>query len=126
MKDGKKTLTVDKYIAQFPLDIQEKLELIRSIILRSVKDVTEDISWGMPAYKFHGVVAYFAVHTNHIGFYPTAEAIDAFKSEITKYVTSKGTVQLPLDKPIPKTLIKKIVAFKSRQNLEKFLSKKKK
>ena len=80
----------------------------------------------MPAYKYHGMLVYFAGYKKHIGFYPGAAVVENFKTEISVYKWAKGSVQFPLDKPIPVRLVTKIVKFRMKQNLEKIASKIKK
>ncbi len=117
---------VDQYIAVQPVAIQERLEKLRQTIKAAAPDAQEVISYNMPAYKLNGMLLYFAAHTNHIGLYPMAAGIEAFKDELTKYETSKGTVQFPYDRSIPIGLVKKIVKFRAQQNIEKAAAKKKK
>ena len=119
MDTNTKFKTVDQYIAQFPPATRKQLEDIRSLIRESAPDAEEGISYNMPAYKFHGVLVYFAGYENHIGFYPTNSGITRFTNEISRFKYSKGAVQFPLGKPIPKTLFKKIVKFRMKENLEK-------
>jgi uncharacterized protein YdhG (YjbR/CyaY superfamily) len=116
---------VEHYIAQLPAAIQERLEKLRQTIKAAAPDAVEVISYSMPAYKLNGMLLYFAAHKNHIGLYPMAAGIEAFKNELKKYETSKGTVQFPHDKSVPFGLIKKIVKFRVKQNIEKAKSKKK-
>jgi uncharacterized protein YdhG (YjbR/CyaY superfamily) len=111
--------SVDEYIARFPADIQRILEEVRRIIREVVPDVEEVISYQMPTYRLHGNLVHFAAHKNHIGFYPTPSGIEAFVDELTPYQTSKGAVQFPLDQPIPYDIIRKIVAYRREENLEK-------
>ena len=117
---------VDQYIALQPIEIQERLEKLRQTIKAAAPTAQEVISYNMPAYKLNGMLLYFAAHKNHIGLYPMAAGIEAFTDELTKYETSKGTVQFPHDKAIPFGLIKKIVKFRAQQNMEKAAAKKKK
>ena len=117
---------VDQYIAVQPVAIQERLEKLRQTIKAAAPDAQEVISYNMPAYKLNGMLLYFAAHTNHIGLYPMAAGIEAFKDELTKYETSKGTVQFPYDRSIPIGLVKKIVKFRAQQNIDKAAAKKKK
>ena len=117
---------VDQYIAVQPVAIQERLEKLRQTIKAAAPDAQEVISYNKPAYKLNGMLLYFAAHTNHIGLYPMAAGIEAFKDELTKYETSKGTVQFPYDRSIPIGLVKKIVKFRAQQNTEKAAAKKKK
>lgn len=121
----KNVKNVDHYISLQPIEIQGKLNQLRKLIKDNAPDALEVISYNMPAYKFNGMLMYFAAHKNHIGLYPMATGIEAFKDELTKYETSKGTVQFSHNKSLPVTLIKKIVQFRVNQNLEKAKSKKK-
>lgn len=107
---------VDKYIENFPAEVQEKLESLRTIIRDVTPGAEEAISYQMPRYKYHGPLVYFAGYKNHIGFYPTPSAIEAFKKELSVYKGAKGSVQFPLDKPLPTELIKKIVRYKMKEN----------
>jgi len=108
--------TIDEYINAFPSNIQAVLVKMRQTIREAAPEATEAISYGMPAFKLNGVLAYFAVHKTHIGFYPTSSGIAEFKSELAPYKCSKGAVQFPLDRPIPYHLVKKIVAFRVKEN----------
>ncbi len=108
--------TVDEYIKTFPADIQSILENVRQIIREAAPGAVEVISYQMPAFKLNGVLVWFAAHQNHIGFYPTASVIEAFKSELVPYKSSKGAVQFPLNKPIPFDLVRRIVIFRVKEN----------
>ncbi len=121
---SKKFETVDQYISHFPDDIQEILQNMRKAIKQAAPKAEEIISYNMPAYKLNGVLVYCAAAKNHIGFYPTASPVIAFKKELEKYPHSKGAIQLPLDKKIPAALIKDIVKFKVLENQEKAKKKK--
>ena len=110
---------IDHYIEGFQPAIQKHLIQIRSAIKKAAPGAEEVLSYGMPTYKQNGVLVYFAGHTNHIGFYPMAKAIIEFKEEIASYKTSKGTIQFPIDKPIPTRLITKIIKFRLKENNEK-------
>ena len=112
---------VDSYIASFPEDVQTTLELVRNAIKSSAPKAEEVISYNMPAYKYLGMLVYFAGYKQHIGFYPTASGITAFKDDLSRYKNAKGSVQFPLDKPMPLSLIKKMVKFRVKENLEKKL-----
>ncbi len=108
---------IDTYIQQFPTDVQEILDTIRKIITNNVTNLEESISYGMPAYKFNKKpLVYFAAYKNHIGFYATPTGHEAFKNELSKYKQGKGSVQFPLNEPIPYALIEKIVQFKMQEN----------
>jgi uncharacterized protein YdhG (YjbR/CyaY superfamily) len=118
-----KAANVDEYISGFPADTQRKLEQMRATIKKAAPGAEEIISYGMPAYKLNGIVAYFAAYAKHIGFYPTAAGIDAFKKELSVYKGAKGSVQFPLDKALPLGLITKIVKFRVTSNREKIKKK---
>ncbi len=110
--------SVDEYISGFPKHIQDILENLRKVIKESAPEAQETISYGMPAFKQNGPLVYFAGQKNHIGFYPTSSPIEAFKKELEPYQVSKGTIRFSLDKPIPYTLVKKIVQFKIAENIK--------
>jgi uncharacterized protein YdhG (YjbR/CyaY superfamily) len=111
--------TVDEYISQFPEDIQVIIQKIRAVIKQSAPGITERISYQMPGFYLNGMVAWIAVHKNHIGFYPKGSGIDVFKTELSGYKFSKGAVQFPLNKPIPYELISKMVKHNVAENLKK-------
>lgn len=111
--------SVDQYIAMQTEAVQPVLESIRKTITESAPQAEEGISYQMPAYKLNGPLVYFAAYKNHIGFYPTGTGIKAFQKEITAYKNSKGAMQFALNQPIPHDLIRKIVAFKVHENLNK-------
>jgi len=104
---------VEKYIMEFPDGVRERLHEIRSAIFDLAPQVTERISYGMPTFDLNGnCLVYFAGYKKHIGFYPKAEGIDAFMDKLTDYKTSKGTVQFPLNKPLPLDLIREMIKFR--------------
>lgn len=109
--------TIDEYIAQYPEDIQAILKEIRKVIRAAAPDATEKISYQMPAFDQHGILVYFAAFKKHIGFFPTAEGIAAFEHELSGYKWSKGTIQFPLDKPMPCDLITRIVKHRVEANI---------
>ena len=112
--------TIDEYISLFPEDIQEKLNEMKLAIRQGCyRRLSEKISYRMPAYHYHGMLVYFAAHTNHIGFYPFTSAIKAFSNELTPYHTSKGGIQFQYKDPLPLNLIKRIVDFRVKENLAK-------
>lgn len=112
--------TIDEYIAQFPKDVQEKLEKMRRVIHESVPNLDEAISYGMPTFKLKGKnVVHFAAYKSHIGFYPTPNGLEAFAQDLKMYQTSKGTAQFQLTEPIPFDLVKKITKFRAEQVLGK-------
>jgi uncharacterized protein YdhG (YjbR/CyaY superfamily) len=110
---------VDVYIAGFPFETQEMLHQLRHIIKNIAPEAEEVISYQMPAYKLNGILVYFAGYKNHIGFYPTGSVIASFQDKVSKYKTSKGTVQFPLNQPLPVGLITEMVKFRVAENLEK-------
>lgn len=110
---------IDEYIVAFPPDIRKKLQSVRQAIKDAAPEAVESISYQMPAFKLNGILVYFAAHKNHIGFYPTPSGIAAFEKELSAYPLSKGSVQFPLDKPIPLDLIKRITEFRVKENLAK-------
>jgi len=116
MPAKKKIITIDDYITQFPPHIKTLLQQLRQIIKDTAPQATEGISYHMPVFKQNGVLVWFAAAKDHIGLYPKAAAITAFKNRLIKYKTSTGTIQLPLDKPLPTTLIKDIVHYNIREN----------
>ena len=108
--------TIDEYIAQFPKDVQVILQNIRKTIQKAAPDATEVISYAIPTFKLNGKnLVHFAAYKNHIGFYPGSEAIGVFVDDFKDYKVSRGTVQFPLDKPIPYQLIEKITKFRISQ-----------
>ncbi len=111
--------TIDEYIKTFPENIQSILEKMRQTIRKAAPGAEETISYKMPTLKLNGVLVYFAAFKDHIGFFPTASGVEAFKNEISSYKWSKGTIQFPLDKPIPYDLVEKIVKFRVKENLAK-------
>ena len=111
--------TVEEYLSSLPENLRDKLEKIRQTIKKAVPEAEEVISYNMPAYKLNRVLVYFAAFSNHIGFFPTASGVSAFKKELSAYGTSKGTIRFPLDKPIPYDLIERIVKFRAKENSAK-------
>jgi uncharacterized protein YdhG (YjbR/CyaY superfamily) len=126
--EGKKTgfTSIDEYIATFPEEIQKILEEIRATIKAAAPDAEEKISYQMPTFALKGNLVHFAAFKNHIGFYPVPTGIEKFKKELSVYEGAKGSVQFPLDKPIPYELISKIVKFRVKENLKKAETKGKK
>jgi uncharacterized protein YdhG (YjbR/CyaY superfamily) len=116
---------IDEYISIFPADVRAKLETMRSTIRKAAPKAEEAISYMIPTFRLHGNLVHFAGYKNHIGFYPGAAGIEAFQKELKGYETSKGTVQFPLDKPLPLKLVTAITKFRVIQNAEKAAAKKK-
>ncbi|WP_431293782.1 iron chaperone [Pedobacter sp. P26] len=110
---------IDQYIATFPVETQKLLQKVRETIHKAVPAAKEVIRYGMPAFKQHAVLVYFAGYDKHIGFYPTGSGIETFNNEFVDYKWSKGAVQFPLDKPLPLDLIIRITKFKAERDFEK-------
>ena len=115
---------VDDYIASQPEHVIPLLQRVRETIKKAAPHAEEVISYSMPAYKLEGMLVWFAAHSKHIGFYPRGSGIEEFKDELAKYSVSKGTIQFPLDKPLPLSLITKIVKFRVAENLQRAALKK--
>ncbi|MBK7781630.1 MAG: DUF1801 domain-containing protein [Ardenticatenia bacterium] len=105
--------TIDAYIAGFPAATQEALQAMRALIREAAPEATETISYAIPTFDLNGRhLAHFAGYARHIGFYPVPTGIEAFKEELAAFKTGKGSVQFPLDQPLPADLIRRIVAFR--------------
>ena len=118
--DKKQFKTMDEYIKTFPKDVQNILEKMRQTIREAAPEVVEAISYQMPTFKLNGKnLVHFAAFKNHIGFYPIPSGIEAFKKELSSYKQGKGSVQFPIEKPIPYDLVKKFVKYRVKENLEK-------
>lgn len=115
--DTKGFNSIDEYIANFPEEVQKKLNELRAVIKASAPEAMEAISYQMPTFKQKGNLVHFAAYKNHIGFYPASSGIEKFKKELSLYEGAKGTVRFPLDMPIPYDLIGKIVTFRVNENL---------
>lgn len=113
---SKPAATVDEYIAAFPKEVQQLLLQMRKTIKAAAPKAEELISYGMPGYKYHGMLVYFSGFAKHIGFYAVPSGHAAFKKELSGYKQGKGSVQFPLDKPLPLALVKKIVQFRVKEN----------
>ena len=111
--------SIDEYIANFPEDVQDILERIRRLVHEIAPGAQEKISYQMPTFTLHGNLVHFAAFQKHIGFYPTPSGTEKFKKEIASYKAAKGSIQFPLDQPIPYELITKIVKFRVQENLAK-------
>lgn len=111
--------TVDEYLETFPPVTKTLLRKIRATIKATAPQAVEMISYGIAGYKYHGMLIYFAGFTNHVSIYPAPRGNELFKKELAGYKGGKGTVQFPIDKPLPSKLIKRIVQFRAKQNEEK-------
>ena len=111
--------TVDEYFANVPARARELLRAMRETIRKAAPQAEELISYKMPAFKLDGILVYYAAHKDHIGFYPTASGISAFKKELAGYKTARGSVQFPMDRPLPLDVVDKIVRFRVNENVER-------
>ncbi len=119
-QNGNKFLTIDDYLSSVPGEMKIVLEELRKLIREAAPEAEEVISYNMPAYRQDGMLVYFMAHKNHIGFYPGNNAVnEIFKEELKEYKTSKGTIQLPVNKVLPKRLLQRIVKFRIKENVEK-------
>jgi uncharacterized protein YdhG (YjbR/CyaY superfamily) len=109
--------TIDEYIAQFPPEIQDRLQQIRKVVREAAPDAVEKISYQMPTFETDGRnLVHFAAFKNHIGFYPTPSGTEEFAEELSVYKGGKGSVQFPLDQPLPLDLIRRVVLFRVEEN----------
>jgi uncharacterized protein YdhG (YjbR/CyaY superfamily) len=115
---GKTPETIDAYIAGFPPKIQERLQRLRQVISEAAPDAEEAIRYQMPTFRLAGKnLVHFAAFQHHIGFYPIPSGIKAFKKELSPYTQGKGSVQFPLDEPLPYELVKKIVRYRVKETM---------
>jgi uncharacterized protein YdhG (YjbR/CyaY superfamily) len=114
------TTTIDEYIALYPPDVRARLGKIRAAIRKAAPHALEKISYQIPTFALCGNVVHFAAYEHHIGFYPGASGIKHFEKELAPYDNAKGSVQFPLNRPLPFGLIDKIVRFRVKENLAKY------
>ncbi len=120
MADRSIASSIDEYIMEFPPAIQAVLEEMRALIKSLALGATETISYAMPTFDLNGKhLVHFAAFKNHIGFYPTPSAGEAFKEELKSYKTGKGSVQFPLDQPLPVDLIRRMVEYRVAENTDR-------
>ena len=110
--------TITEYILAAPKEAQQKLREMHACIRKAAPGATEGLKWGMPAFSYQRILVTFAAHKTHIGFYPTPSAVSAFAKDLSKFTTAKGSIQFPLEKPLPLPLIRKITAFRVRESVE--------
>ncbi|MGH9591065.1 MAG: iron chaperone [Terracidiphilus sp.] len=113
----RKFQTVDEYISELPDRARDAVTRLRRAIRQAAPQAEEAISYNLPAFRWNGILVWYAAFKNHVGFYPKASAIAAFKSELASFKTSKGAIQFPIDESIPIRLVKKIVAFRIKENM---------
>lgn len=111
--------SIDEYISKFPQEVQEILKSVRKVIKESAPDAEEKISYQMPTFVLHGNLVHFAAYKNHIGFYPAPSGVATFAQELSQYKGAKGSIQFPIDKPLPYELISKIVKYRVAENIKK-------
>lgn len=110
---------IDEYIHKQSEAVQKILEEVRTVIKKAAPDAQETIKYGIPTFTLNGNLVHFGAYKNHIGFYPAPSGIEQFKAALSIYQSGKGTIQFPLDKPIPLDLIREVVLFRVKENLEK-------
>jgi|ERR1700694_1852015 len=116
--------TVAEYISALPENARSAAEQMRQTIKKAAPKAEEVISYQMPAFKYFGMLVYFAVYKNHVGFYPRASGIKAFQKELSSYEGAKGSVRFPMGQPLPLGLITKMVKYRAKENMEKETSRK--
>jgi uncharacterized protein YdhG (YjbR/CyaY superfamily) len=109
--------SITDYINAAPKKAQKKLREMRACIRTSAPGAEESLKWGMPAFSYRRILVMFAAHKHHIGFYPTPSAVKAFVNDLSKFATARGSIQFPLEKPLPLPLIRKITAFRVRESI---------
>lgn len=111
--------TITEYINAAPKEARKKLREMRAAIRKAAPGAEESIKWAMPAFSYRRILVMFAAFKHHIGFYPTGSAMSAFKKDLSKFTTGKGSIQFPLEKPLPLALIRNITARRVCDSLEK-------
>ncbi len=112
--------TIDKYIASFPPEVQEKLQAIRTTIRRAAPDAEEAIRYGIPTFRQNDSnLVHFAAFRDHLSFFPTASGVEHFRKELSSSMTGRGTVQFPLNEPVPYDLMERITRFRVEENRTK-------
>jgi uncharacterized protein YdhG (YjbR/CyaY superfamily) len=109
--------TIDEYIHAAPKEAQKKLREMRACIRTAAFGAKEGLKWGMPAFSYRRILVTFAAFKNHIGFYPTSSAVTAFAKDLSKFSTARGSIQFPLVKPLPLSLVRKITAFRVKESV---------
>ena len=117
---------IDSYISSFPEPVRNKLKELRAAIRKAAPEAEEKISYRMPTFVQKGNLVHFAAFTRHIGFYPTPSGVENFKDELAGFRYAKGSIQFPVDRPLPYYLVTRIVTFRVKENLARAESKRKK
>jgi uncharacterized protein YdhG (YjbR/CyaY superfamily) len=110
--------SIAEYINAAPKEARKKLREMRACIRKSAPGAKEGLKWGMPAFSYRRILVTFAAFKHHIGFYPTSSAVKAFANDLSKFATARGSIQFPMEKPLPLPLIRKITAFRVRESIE--------
>ena len=110
--------SITEYINAAPKDARKKLCEMRACVRAAAPGAKESLKWGMPAFSYRRILVMFAAFKHHIGFYPTPSAVRAFAHDLSKFATAKGSIQFPLENPLPLSLIRKITAFRVRESIE--------
>ena len=113
-----KPTTVTEYINAAPKEARPKLREMRATVRAAAPGAAEGLKWSMPAYSYRRILVTFAAFKHHIGFYPTPSAVKAFAKQLSGYKIATGSIQFPLDRPLPLDLIRKITAFRVRESVE--------
>jgi uncharacterized protein YdhG (YjbR/CyaY superfamily) len=116
--------TIDEYINTFPEDVQRILNQLRQTIREAAPEAEETINYQIPTFTLNGNLVHFAAFENHIGFYPTPSGMEAFKEDLSGYKSAKGSVQFPISDPLPLPLIRRIVEYRVKENIERKRKKK--
>ena len=110
--------SITEYINAAPKEAQKKLREMRACILKAAPGAKESLKWGMPSFSYGRILVTFAAFKHHIGFYPTPSAVRAFANDLSKFATASASIQFPLEKPLPLSLIRKITTFRVRESIE--------
>jgi uncharacterized protein YdhG (YjbR/CyaY superfamily) len=110
--------SVAEYIEAAPKETRKKLREIRACIRKAAPGAEEGLKWSMPAFSYKRILVMYAAFQNHIGFYPTPSAVKAFAKDLAKFETARGSIQFPLEKPLPLGLIRKITTFRVKESKE--------
>ena len=121
-----KVTTVDEYIAQCPANVQEILQKIRAVIREAAPEAEERIGYGIPAYHQNGPVIYFAGYARHVSIHPTPSGAEAFAEEVARYQKGKGTLQFPINEPIPYDLIRRLTVYRLAEDQKRKPARRKK
>jgi uncharacterized protein YdhG (YjbR/CyaY superfamily) len=118
MQKKSKPKNIGEYIEGYPKEAQKKLREMRALIRKAAPGAKEGIKWAMPAFSYRRILVMFGGFKHHVGFYPTGSVTKVFTKELSKFKTGRGSIQFPLDKPLPKALIRKITAYRVKEEKE--------